>query len=121
MRFVPRRSRHWNLPHPIWHVPVRSLQAGRVRQLRALHRPFLQHAGRYWEDATLSVVQVKGVGYQVQMTGQEARSFGFHGLELEFTAWLDALQRPGEGLAALSPEEGLADLLVVEAMCSGSS
>jgi hypothetical protein len=73
----------------------------------------------YWEDATLSLVQLKGVGYEVAMTGQETRTFGFHGLELEFVAWLDAFQ--GAAPAALSPEEGLADLLAVEAICSGGS
>jgi hypothetical protein len=73
----------------------------------------------YWEDATMSVVQTKGVGYEVAMTGQETRTFGFRGLELEFTAWLDAIQ--GAASAALSPEEGLADLLAVEAICSGGS
>jgi hypothetical protein len=73
----------------------------------------------YWEDATMSLVQSKGVGYEVAMTGQETRTFGFRGLELEFTAWLDAIQ--GAASAALSPEEGLADLLALEAMCSGGS
>lgn len=67
----------------------------------------------------MSVVQTKGVGYKVAMTGQETRTFGFRGLELEFTAWLDAIQ--GAASAALSPEEGLADLLAVEAICSGGS
>ncbi len=67
----------------------------------------------------MSVVQTKGVGYEVAMTGQETRTFGFRGLELEFTAWLDAIQ--GAASAALSPEEGLADLLAVEAICSGGS
>ncbi len=67
----------------------------------------------------MSLVQSKGVGYEVAMTGQETRTFGFRGLELEFTAWLDAIQ--GAASAALSPEEGLADLLALEAMCSGGS
>ncbi len=66
----------------------------------------------------MSITQLKGVGYQVEMTGQETRTFEFRGLELEFTAWLDALEA-GQELPALSPEEGLADLLAVEAMCSG--
>jgi hypothetical protein len=74
----------------------------------------------YWEDATLSLLQLKGVGYEVAMTGQETRTFGFRGLELEFVAWLDAFQR-GAAPAALSPEEGLADLIAVEAICSGGS
>jgi hypothetical protein len=72
---------------------------------------------RYWEDATMSLVQIKGVGYEVAMTGQETRTFGFRGLELEFTAWLDAMQ--GASAPALSPEEALRDLLAVEAMCGG--
>ncbi len=67
------------------------------------------------------MLQLKGVGYQVEMTGQVTRSFGFCGLELELQAWLDVLHSAGDELAALSPEEGLADLLVVEAMCSGSA
>jgi hypothetical protein len=77
----------------------------------------------YWEDATMSIVQIKGVGYEVAMTGQETRTFGFRGVELEFVAWLDALQGACQGAASdvLSPEQGLADLRVVEAMCSGSS
>ena len=65
----------------------------------------------------MSVVQLKGVGYEVAMTGQATRTFGFQGLELEFKAWLDTLQ--GAAAEALSPEEGLADLLAVVAMCSG--
>ena len=68
----------------------------------------------------MSLVQLKGVGYQVEMTGHETRTFDFRGLELEFAAWLDALDA-AEELPALSPEEGLADLLAVEAMCSGGS
>ena len=67
----------------------------------------------------MSIVQIKGVGYEVTMTGQETRTFGFRGLELEFVAWLDAFQ--GAAPAALSPEEGLADLIAVEAICSGGS
>lgn len=73
----------------------------------------------YWEDATLSLLQLKGIGYELIMTGQDTRTFGFNGLELEFRAWLDTFD--GAAAAALSPEEGLADLLVVEAMCSGGS
>jgi predicted dehydrogenase len=73
----------------------------------------------YWDDATMSLVQLKGVGYEVKMTGQEPRTFGFHGLQLEFTKWLETLK--GSAAAELSPEEGLADLIAVELMCSGSS
>jgi hypothetical protein len=42
------------------------------------------------------------------------------GTAIQITASMDALEA-AEELPALSPEEGLADLLAVEAMCSGGS
>lgn len=70
----------------------------------------------YWDDAIMSIIQHKGVGYEVTMTGKETRLFEFGGLQEEFTVWLNALER-GECVEVLSPEEALKDLLVVEAMC----
>jgi predicted dehydrogenase len=70
----------------------------------------------YWDDAIMSIIQHKGVGYEVIMTGQETRLFEFEGLQEEFKVWLNALES-GECAEVLSPEEALKDLLVVEAMC----
>lgn len=69
----------------------------------------------YWDDAILSIIQHKGVGYEVVMTGEETKAFPFGGLEEEFKIWLDTLG--GVEASELSPEEALADLLVVEDMC----
>ena len=65
------------------------------------------------------MLQLKGVGYEVRMTGCETRTFGFSGVQREFELWLDAVQGTGDALVALSPEEALADLQAVEAMCKG--
>jgi predicted dehydrogenase len=70
----------------------------------------------YWDDAAMSIVQHKGVGYEVAMTGRETQRFGFEGLDREFVAWLDSVDS-GVEVTGLSPEEALADLVVVEAMC----
>jgi predicted dehydrogenase len=70
----------------------------------------------YWDDATMSVVQHKGVGYEVSMTGVETKHFPFEGLSVEFLEWLAALEG-GHELAAWSPEEALHDLIVVEKIC----
>ena len=84
----------------------------------------------YWDDAMMSVIQHKGVGYEVTMTGKETRNFGFEGLQVEFKLWLDMLRVNADGgavgasgvedgsLDVLSPEEGLKDLIVVEQMCN---
>lgn len=69
-----------------------------------------------WDDAVMNIVQVKGVGYTVAMTGRDTQTFPFNGLEEEFIIWLNTITN-GEESADLTPEEGLADLLVVEKMC----
>lgn len=64
--------------------------------------------------------------YEVLMTGLDPQRFVFGGLEAEFGLWLDAIQeRTGAGAGAsggceaedLTPEQGLVDLLVIEALC----
>jgi predicted dehydrogenase len=69
----------------------------------------------YFDDAILNIVQHKGVGYEVSMTGKETKRFGFDGLETEFSVWLNTFS--GVESAALSPEEGFADLNVIEKIC----
>jgi predicted dehydrogenase len=70
----------------------------------------------FFEDATLSVVQKRGVGYLVSMSGHEEKSFPLSGFSCEFQLWLGVLK--GKGRAdELSPEEGLADLNAIEQMC----
>jgi len=66
--------------------------------------------------AILSIIQHKGVGYEVAFTGLEPRHFPFAGLEREFVVWLDALES-GRQEESLSPEEGLVDLRIIEDMC----
>ena len=66
--------------------------------------------------------------YEVLMTGLDPQRFVFGGLEAEFGLWLDAIQeRTGAGAGAgasggceaedLTPEQGLVDLVVIEALC----
>lgn len=69
----------------------------------------------FWDDASMSIIQHKGIGYEVMMTNEETKHFGFEGIELEFKEWLDTIN--GNPCALLSPEESLMDLLVVEKMC----
>lgn len=71
----------------------------------------------FFDDAVISVTQLKGIGYEVTMTGKETRQFGSDGLEVEFDRWVDSLFT-SEPIAELQPEEGLIDLLVVEGMCN---
>eukprot|EP01033_Poteriospumella_lacustris_P008912 gene8912-6398_t len=71
----------------------------------------------FFEDAILSITQVKGVGYEVAMTGHETRQFGFDGLEREFVAWIESVAAQ-TAIPALQPEEGLVDLVAVEDMCA---
>jgi predicted dehydrogenase len=71
----------------------------------------------YWDDVILTITQFKGIGYEVAITGQETRIFPFGGLEAEFSLWLDTFTT-GQPAPELSPEEALADLFVVEAMCN---
>ena len=81
----------------------------------------------YWDDAMMSIIQHKGIGYEVMMTDMETRRFGFEGLEVEFKAWLDNISNSMNSSSSssgssvpvleLTPEEALADLLVVEKMC----
>jgi len=81
----------------------------------------------YWGDATMNIIQHKGVGYEVRMTGEETRHFKFDGLQLEFALWLDTFgldSVSGGGASSgaaeaseLAPEEALVDLLIVEKMC----
>ena len=70
----------------------------------------------YFDDAILSIIQHKGEGWEVAMTGTETRRFPFGGLEAEFEVWLRACEA-GEEAGELSPEEALTDLIVVENMC----
>jgi len=70
----------------------------------------------YFDDAMLSIVQIKGFGYEVSCTGKETQRFPFKGLEVEFEQWVDSIQN-GREMKELSPEEGLTDLLVIEEMC----
>ena len=74
----------------------------------------------YWDDAIMSIIQLKGVGYEVSMTGKETKSFPLHGIQEEFRLWLDALGGGDKSALddVLSPEEGLKDLLIVEKMCN---
>lgn len=58
----------------------------------------------YWDDAIMSIVQHKGVGYEVSMTGLETQRFGFEGLREEFNLWLDTVSS-GVQADVLSPEE----------------
>lgn len=77
----------------------------------------------YWDDAIMTITQIKGVGYSVAMTGQDTRQFKFGGLQAEFTRWLDSFSEgPGRHsiIPELTPEESLLDLLVVEKMCGAS-
>jgi predicted dehydrogenase len=69
----------------------------------------------YWDDASMSLIQHRGEGYEVIMTGQEPRRFAFSGLQDEFTLWLDALS--GGRADELSPEQSLQDLLAIEQIC----
>ena len=71
----------------------------------------------YWDDAILSVIQHKGVGYEVIMTGAETRHFSFEGLDNEFNEWSDSISS-GIEVTTLTPEESLQDLLIIEAMCN---
>jgi predicted dehydrogenase len=70
----------------------------------------------YFSDAVLSIIQIQGVGYEVQMTGTTPKIFEFSGLQAEFKLWLDDLAA-GVSSVDLSPEEGLQDLTVAEAFC----
>jgi len=70
----------------------------------------------YFDDAMISIVQIKGFGYEVSCTGRETQRFPFKGLEVEFELWVDSIQN-GRAMKELEPEEGLADLLVIEEMC----
>jgi predicted dehydrogenase len=70
----------------------------------------------YWDDAAMSIIQHKGVGYEVIMTGEETMHFPFEGLQIEFKLWLDTIASGAPALDLL-PEEGLTDLLAVESMC----
>lgn len=74
----------------------------------------------FFDDAILSITQVKGVGYEVAMTGHETQRFGFDGLEREFVAWIDSVATQ-TAIPALQPEEGLIDLVAVEDMCATTS
>ena len=70
----------------------------------------------YFSDGTASLVQVRGVGYHLMVPGeQNVRVFEFGGLALEFEAWINTFR--GERAPHLSPEEALADLEAIEAMC----
>lgn len=71
----------------------------------------------YWDDTIMSVIQHKGVGYEVTMTGCESRHFDFGGLQAEFQVWLDTFTT-GAPAEVLSPEEALKDLLIVEEICA---
>jgi predicted dehydrogenase len=82
----------------------------------------------YWDDATMNVIQHKGIGYEVRMTGEETRHFGFDGLQTEFAVWLDSFGIPESDRGAsrgvteaedLTPEQALVDLRIVEKMCGG--
>ena len=64
----------------------------------------------------MNITQLKGIGYEVNMTGMETKRFGFEGLEVEFKIWLETINNNIEN-PILSPEEALKDLLIVEAMC----
>ena len=85
----------------------------------------------YWDNAVMSIIQHKGIGYEVMMTGMETKHFGFEGLELEFKAWLDSINtdsKKGSGsitiitpVPELTPEEALNDLIVIEKMCISQS
>lgn len=70
----------------------------------------------YWDDACMNIVQLKGVGYRVSMTGTEDHIFPFGGLEAEFTSWLNSIDS-GEPFQDLAPEEGLSDLIAMEKIC----
>ena len=72
----------------------------------------------FFEDATLSIIQHKAEGYEVLMTGREPRRFAFEGLQREWDLWLDTMDGAGAGVeaGALSPEQGLTDLKIVEAL-----
>ena len=80
----------------------------------------------------MSIIQHKGIGYEVMMTGMETKHFGFEGLELEFKAWLDSINndysKKGSSsiinmtpVPELTPEEALNDLIVIEKMCISRS
>lgn len=83
----------------------------------------------YWDDAMMSIIQHKGIGYEVMMTGIETKHFGFEGLEIEFKAWLDSIttnDKKGSScimtpVPELTPEEALNDLIVIEKMCISQS
>jgi predicted dehydrogenase len=94
----------------------------------------------YWDDAVMSIIQHKGIGYEVMMTGMETKHFGFEGLELEFIAWLNSINTDGKKgssssysscssssitiitpVPELTPEEALNDLIVIEKMCLSQS
>ena len=74
----------------------------------------------YWDDAIMTITQIKGVGYDVVMTGKDTQRFKFGGLQVEFTRWLDSFsdgRSPPIIIPELTPDESLLDLLVVEKMC----
>lgn len=74
----------------------------------------------YWDDAVLNIIQHKGVGWEVAMTGAETQKFGFGGVETEFKVWLQAISEEVE-VDELSPEEALKDLLVIENMVNANA
>lgn len=71
----------------------------------------------YFDDATMKIIQHKGIGYEVCMTGKDTKFFPFQGLEVEFTQWIETLNT-GLEYDNLAPEEGLKDLLIIEKICN---
>jgi predicted dehydrogenase len=70
----------------------------------------------FWDDAAMSIIQHRGEGYEITMTGCEPKRFPFGGLQAEFSAWLDSIST-GSVAAELTPEEALCDLIAVEQFC----
>ncbi len=70
----------------------------------------------YWSDSSMSLVQVRGVGYQLIRSGEETQTFAFGGLAAEFQDMINALE--GVNAPHLLPKESLADLEAIEIMCS---
>ena len=64
----------------------------------------------------MSLVQVRGVGYQLIRSGEETQTFAFGGLAAEFQDMINALE--GVNAPHLLPKESLADLEAIEIMCS---